>query len=114
MAKIKIHELAKETGVSSKEVLAFLQEKGIEAKVAQSSVDEDAAALVKARFGGKAEPKGIRRRRPWKKNRRLRNREKKRLRKRKRKRPRSRKHLPGISRGKAPGIRRKRKRTSSL
>ena len=57
MAKIKIHELAKETGVSSKEVLAFLQEKGIEAKVAQSSVDEDAAALVKARFGGKAEPK---------------------------------------------------------
>ena len=51
MAKIKIHELAKEIGVSSKEVLAFLQEKGIEAKVAQSSVEEDAAALARAHFG---------------------------------------------------------------
>ena len=40
MAKIKIHELAKEFGVQSKEVIAFLQSKGIEAKAAQSAVVE--------------------------------------------------------------------------
>ncbi|MCH5275035.1 MAG: translation initiation factor IF-2 [Lachnospiraceae bacterium] len=57
MAKIKIHELAKEIGVSSKEVLAFLQDKGVEAKAAQSSVEEDAAAMVRTHFGGGAELK---------------------------------------------------------
>lgn len=57
MAKIKIHELAKEIGVSSKEVLAFLQEKGVEAKAAQSSVEEDAAAMVRTYFDGGAELK---------------------------------------------------------
>ncbi|MCH5269332.1 MAG: translation initiation factor IF-2 [Lachnospiraceae bacterium] len=57
MAKIKIHELAKEIGVSSKEVLTFLQEKGVEAKAAQSSIEEDAAAMVKTHFGGGAELK---------------------------------------------------------
>ena len=50
MAKIKVHELAKELDRQSKEIIAFLQEKGIEAKAAQSSVEEDAAALV--RFKG--------------------------------------------------------------
>lgn len=54
MAKIKIHELAKELDRQSKEVIAFLQEKGIEAKVAQSTVEEDAAALVRKHFGGGA------------------------------------------------------------
>lgn len=51
MAKIKIHELAKEFGVQSKEVIAFLQSKGIEAKAAQSAVEEDAAGLVRNHFG---------------------------------------------------------------
>ena len=58
MAKMKIHELAKEVEKQSKEVIAFLQEKGIEAKAAQSTIDEDAAALVRKHFGknaGKAE-----------------------------------------------------------
>lgn len=55
MAKIKIHELAKEVEKQSKEVIAFLQEKGIEAKAAQSTVDEDAAALVRKHFGKNAE-----------------------------------------------------------
>ena len=32
MSKIRVHELAKEFGVQSKEVIAFLQSKGIEAK----------------------------------------------------------------------------------
>ena len=51
MAKIKIYELAKEFGVQSKEVIAFLQSKGIEAKAAQSAVEEDAAELVRKQFG---------------------------------------------------------------
>lgn len=64
MAKIKIHELAKEIGVSSKEVLAFLQEKGIEAKVAQSSVEEDAAALARAHFGKGEKSEGAAKEKP--------------------------------------------------
>jgi translation initiation factor IF-2 len=39
MAKMKVHELAKELDITSKDVLAFLQDKGIEAKAAQSSVE---------------------------------------------------------------------------
>ena len=54
MAKIKIHELAKEFGVQSKEVIAFLQSKGIEAKAAQSAVEDDAAGLVRRHFGSGA------------------------------------------------------------
>ena len=50
MAKIKIHELAKELDKQSKEVLAFLQEKGIEAKAAQSTIEEDAAQMVRKHF----------------------------------------------------------------
>ena len=54
MAKIKIHELAKEVGKQSKELVAFLQEKGIEAKAAQSSIEEDAAEMVRKHFGAAA------------------------------------------------------------
>ena len=36
MAKMKVHELAKELQKQSKEILAFLQEQGIEAKAPQS------------------------------------------------------------------------------
>ena len=51
MAKQKVHELAKELEVQSRDILNFLQEKGIEAKAAQSSVEEDAAMLVRRAFG---------------------------------------------------------------
>ena len=59
MSKIKVHELAKELEKQSKEVIAFLQEKGIEVKAAQSSVEEEAADMVRKAFGAakKAEPK---------------------------------------------------------
>ena len=50
MAKMKVHELAKELDITSKEVLAFLQEKGIEAKAAQSSVEEKAVEIVRKAF----------------------------------------------------------------
>ena len=53
MAKIKVHELAKELELQSKEILSFLQEKGIEAKAAQSSLEEDVAALVRNSLGKK-------------------------------------------------------------
>lgn len=49
----KVHELAKELELQSKDILSFLQEKGIEAKAAQSSLEEDAAALVRNSLGKK-------------------------------------------------------------
>lgn len=54
MAKIKVHEIAKELEKQSKDVIAFLQDKGIEVKAAQSSLDEEAADLVRKAFGGAA------------------------------------------------------------
>ena len=57
MAKIKVHELAKELEKQSKDILSFLQEKGIEAKAAQSSIEEDAAQMVRKAFGKQEAPK---------------------------------------------------------
>ncbi len=54
MAKIKVHELAKELEVQSKDILSFLQGKGIEAKAAQSSIDEEASQLVRSAFSKEA------------------------------------------------------------
>ena len=55
MAKIKVHELAKEVNKQSKDILAFLQEKGIEVKAANSSVEEVHAELVRKAFGRKGD-----------------------------------------------------------
>ena len=54
MAKMKVHELAKELDKQSKELVAFLQDKGYEVKAAQSSIEDDAIALVREHFGGGA------------------------------------------------------------
>ena len=51
MAKIRIHELAKELEKQSKDILSFLQEKGVEAKSASSSIEEDMAETVRKAFG---------------------------------------------------------------
>src|ERR671931_1182825 len=51
MAKKRVHEIAKEKGISSKEVLAVLQEAGLDVKAAASSVDE---ADVARAFGNGA------------------------------------------------------------
>ena len=56
MAKFKVYELAKELEISSKEVLAFLQEKGVEVKAAQSSVEDAAADMVRKHFGVNTQP----------------------------------------------------------
>src|SRR5437763_12853505 len=50
MAKKRVHEIAKERGISSKEVLATLQKAGFDVKAAASSVDE--ADIAKAFNGG--------------------------------------------------------------
>ena len=54
MAKMKVHELAKELERQSKELVAFLQDKGYEVKAAQSSIEDDAIELVRGHFGGGA------------------------------------------------------------
>ena len=50
---MKVHELAKELDVQSKDIIAFLHEKGIEVKAAQSSIDDDAVAAVRKKFSKK-------------------------------------------------------------
>lgn len=52
MAKMKIYELAKSLDVSSKDIIQFLKEKGIEAKSHMSGVEEKEITLVKQRYEG--------------------------------------------------------------
>ena len=51
MGKIKIHELAKEMGLTSKEVIEKAIKLGIEAKTHMSGVDENEAEKIKSAFG---------------------------------------------------------------
>ena len=50
MAKMKVHELAKELEIQSKEIITYLKEKGMEVKAAQSSIEDEAIDLVRGRF----------------------------------------------------------------
>ncbi len=59
MAKIKVYELAKELDKQSKEILTFLQEQKIEAKAAQSSVEDDVAQMVRNHFGSQVKAKDV-------------------------------------------------------
>ncbi len=54
MGKLKIHEIAKEIGLGSKEIIAKAKELGIEVTSHLSSVDEGLAQKIKDSFGGKA------------------------------------------------------------
>src|SRR5215218_3855298 len=56
MAKKRVHEIAKERGIPSKEVIAKLQAAGLNVKAAASSVDE--ADIELAFSGGKKAPAG--------------------------------------------------------
>ena len=56
MEKMKIHELAKELDIQSKDIISFLNGKGIEGKVAQSSIEESAIDMVKKQFAKKSAP----------------------------------------------------------
>ena len=53
MAKIRVHELAKELNIQSKDIIKFLEEKNITGKVANSSIEDDTISMVKAKFSGK-------------------------------------------------------------
>jgi translation initiation factor IF-2 len=52
MAKRRVHEIAKERGIPSKEVIATLQKAGIDVKAAASSVDENDIARAFSPGGG--------------------------------------------------------------
>jgi translation initiation factor IF-2 len=52
---LRVHELAKELGVASKELLASLKEMGIDGLTASSSVPDQAVPRLRA-SGGKAVP----------------------------------------------------------
>lgn len=57
MSKIRVHALAKELGVSSKDLLESLQKLNIEVKNHMSTIDESEQELVKASFKKETEPK---------------------------------------------------------
>jgi translation initiation factor IF-2 len=50
---LRVHELAKELGVASKELLAALEQMGVAGKSASSSVPDDMVPRLRA-SGGKA------------------------------------------------------------
>jgi translation initiation factor IF-2 len=58
MSKKRVHEIAKEQGLSSKELLAKLHAAGIEAKAAASSVEEAVALKALGGANGSASPNG--------------------------------------------------------
>ncbi len=51
MAKMKVYELAKELDRQSKEIVAFLQDKGYEVKAPQSSIEDECIELARRQFG---------------------------------------------------------------
>ena len=50
MAKTKISELAEQLGADRKDIVSFLNEKGIAAKTGNSSIEDDAVAMVAGHF----------------------------------------------------------------
>ena len=52
MAKTKISELAEQLGADRKDIVSFLNEKGIAAKTGNSSIEDDAVAMVAGHFKG--------------------------------------------------------------
>ena len=55
MAKIRIHEIAKELNVPAKEVMSFLDTKNIEVKSHMSTLEDNSEKIVRDQFGKKAE-----------------------------------------------------------
>ncbi|QHQ62130.1 translation initiation factor IF-2 [Anaerocolumna sedimenticola] len=56
MAKIKIYELAKEIDKHSKDIITFLNEKGMEVKSHMSSIDDNTVSMVRSHFGSNVKP----------------------------------------------------------
>ncbi|MCR4956027.1 MAG: translation initiation factor IF-2 [Lachnospiraceae bacterium] len=53
MSKIRVHELAKELNINSKEIMTYLEGKKIEAKSHMSTIEEGIAQDIRTKFGGK-------------------------------------------------------------
>ena len=53
MSKIRIHEYAKEIGLSSKEVIDFLESQNVEVKSHMSSIEDDVLAMLDKKFKNK-------------------------------------------------------------
>ena len=56
MAKMRVHELAKELEIESKVIVELLKGTEYEVKAAQSSVEDAAQDMVRAKFAKKAAP----------------------------------------------------------
>ncbi|MDI9391478.1 MAG: translation initiation factor IF-2 [Synergistota bacterium] len=56
MSKIRVYELAKMLGLSSKELVNFLRELGVDVKTHMSSIDTETAQLVEEAFRGERTP----------------------------------------------------------
>ncbi|SCW49946.1 translation initiation factor IF-2 [Streptococcus equinus] len=56
MSKKRLYEIAKELGKSSKEIVDYAQELGLDVKSHSSSVDESDAKRIAAKFSGNAKP----------------------------------------------------------
>ena len=56
MAKMKVHELAKELNVPSKDIITFLEGNSIEVKSHMSVLEDDMVSLVKSHYRKKAQP----------------------------------------------------------
>ena len=54
---MKISDLSKELGVTSKEIIAFANDKGIECKAATKNLSDEETEMVKKAFAKKSAPK---------------------------------------------------------
>ena len=52
MAKIRVHDLAKEIGRTNRDVIEYLTSKGYDVMTAVSVVPESEIAGIRAKFGG--------------------------------------------------------------
>ena len=58
MAKVKVHELAKELNIKSKDIIEALKGSNYEVKSANSSLDDDGIAVVHKKFKANAKNQG--------------------------------------------------------
>ena len=56
MAKVRVHQLAKELGLSSKEAIDKLAQVGVEVKSHSSTVEDEAAGKLRALVNGAGTP----------------------------------------------------------
>ena len=54
MAKLRVHELAKELDVQAKDIIGYLTDKNVEVKSHMSTVEDDAVKMVRNKFDKKA------------------------------------------------------------